>query len=57
MCFPSDQNAHDQKRYLDGKLYVNVTCLLLKSKHQEYYQSFYVSSEVDDPKVFLDGYN
>ena len=54
--FPPDQSADDLKRYLDGKLNVNVTCSLLKSKYPEYYRSFYVSAEVDDPKVFLDGH-
>ena len=54
--FPPDQSADNLKRYLDGKLNVNVTCLLLKSKYPEYYRTFYVSAEVDDPKVFLDGH-
>ena len=54
--FPTDQSADDLKRYLDGMVNVNVTCLLLKSKYPEYYRSFYVSAEVDDPKVFLDGH-
>ena len=50
------QNADDLNRYLDGKLNLNVTCLLLKCKYPENYWSFYVSAEVDDPKVFLDGH-
>ena len=54
--FPPDQSADDLKRYLDSKLKLNVTCSLLKSKYPEYYRSFYVSAEVDDPKVFLDGH-
>ena len=54
--FPPDQSADDLKRYLDSKLHLNVTCSLLKSKYPEYYRSFYVSAEVDDPKVFLDGH-
>ncbi|KAK2170819.1 hypothetical protein NP493_1137g00029 [Ridgeia piscesae] len=54
--FPPDQSADDLKRYLDGKLNVSVTCSQLKSKYPEYYRSFYVSAEVDDPKVFLDGH-
>ena len=54
--FAPDEKADDLKRYLESKLNISVNISQLESKHPESYSSFYVSGEVVDPKVFLDGH-
>ena len=51
--FAPDQRVDELKTYLDGKLNINVNTAELDSKHPDSYKSFYISAEVDDPKVFL----
>ena len=51
--FPTEQSADDLIRFLDGKLNVNVTCLLLKSKYPEHYRSFMCQLKWTIPRCSL----
>ena len=52
-CFAPDQSADEQKTCLDCTLNINVNIAELDSKHPDCYKLFYITAEVDDPKVLL----